>query len=845
MSNWAIERLKEIFTHQSQNHAIAKSVNLTLGGESNMGNLIQDLRYGARMLAKSPGFTAVAVLTLALGVGANTAIFSVVYSVLLRPLPYRQPGKLVTLAEGRGKQATPETNSSYPDYLDWTRQAQSFDSLAAYTPNGFTFSGNVAPETVQAGSVTSNFFSTLGVKPALGRDFVAGEDQPKSGKVVILSHKFWAERFAADPSAIGRAIRLDRESYTIIGVLPKDFEFAPTNSPPVWVPIDTSQEYTRRRNLRWLNVIGRVRGDKSFAQALSEMEGITARLDSAYPQEDGEVTIIMGALRDQIVGKARPLLWTLFGAVTFVLLIACANVAGLLLARGISRKREIAIRLAMGAGRRRLIRQLMTESLLLSLAGGAVGLLGSQWFVALMIQAIPKALLDKMPYLNSVKADPTVLAFVFVVAVATGIVFGVVPAFESSRSNVNRTLKEQTRSSEGRGFRSVRDAFVVAEIALALVLLVGAGLMLKSMKALLNADPGFRTDHLLTFAVFLPPTSYKDDASTYRFEESFSDALRNLPGVEGVGITSMLPLTGGGNTVRYVVEGRPVAQGAEDEVSIRDISQGYFDVMKIPLQKGRFFAPTDKMGAPGKLIVNQAFAKRVFPGEDAVGKRIKFTYSPTNPFLEIVGVVGDENTNQLDSPMTPTLYASFEQGPDSFYNYVIRTASRPEDMMSPIRNLLHSADAEMPMIQPQTMDQIISESPAVFLRRYPSYLLGSFAALAVALAMVGLYGLIAFTVAQRTPEIGIRMALGAQVQDVLRLVLRHGMRLAALGVVCGIVGALAMTRLITSLLYGVSPADPATYVAVAGLLGIVALAASYIPARRAARVDPMVALRYE
>ena len=810
-----------------------------------MRTTFQDLKYGMRMLAKSPSFTLVAVLTLALGVGANTAIFSVVYSVLLRPLPYRQPGKLVTLAEGRGKQAAPETNSSYPDYLDWQRQAQSFDSLAAYTPTGFTFSGNVAPETVQAGSITSNFFSTLGVKPILGRDFVAGEDQPKSGKVVILSHKFWTDRFAADPNAVGRALRLDRESYTIIGVLPNDFEFAPTNSPPVWVPIDTTQEYTRRRNLRWLNVIGRIRADKTYTQAFAEMQGITARLDAAYPQEDGEVSIIMGTLRDQVVGNARPLLWTLFGAVTFVLLIACANVAGLLLARGISRKREIAIRLAMGAGRRRLIRQLMTESLLLSLAGGAAGLLGSQWFVGLMIQAIPKALLDRMPYLNSVKADPVVLAFAFGVAMVTGIIFGVAPAFESSRSNVNQTLKEQSRGSEGRGLRSIRDAFVVAEIALALVLLVGAGLMLKSMKALLNADPGFRTDHLLTFAVFLPPSSYKDDASTFRFEESFSEAMRNLPGVEGVAMTSMLPLSGGGNTVRFVVEGRPVAQGAEDEASIRDISRGYFDVMKIPLQKGRIFAPTDKMGAPGKLMVNQAFARQYFPGENPVGKRIRFTYSPKNPFLEIVGVVGDENTSQLDSPMTATLYASFEQGPDSFYNYVVRTSGRPEDMISPIRNILHSADAEMPMITPQTMDQIIIESPAVFLRRYPAYLLGSFATLAMVLAMVGLYGLIAFTVAQRSQEIGIRMALGAQVEDVLRLVLRHGLALAVLGVACGILGALALTRLITSLLFGVSPADPAIYVAVAGLLGMVALVASYIPARRAAKVDPMVALRYE
>jgi putative ABC transport system permease protein len=810
-----------------------------------MPTLIQDLRYAFRMLMKNPGFTAVAVLTLALGIGANTAIFSVVYFALLRPLPYRQPDKLVTLAQARGKQATAETNSSYPDYLDWTHQAHSFDSLAAYTPNGFTVSGSLAPETVQAGSVTSNFFFTLGVKPILGRDFVAGEDRPNGAKVVILSNKYWTERFAADPGAIGRVLRLSGENYTIIGVLPQEFEFAPTNSPPVWVPLSPDPGMAERRNLRWLYVIGRVRDDMTYAQALSEMEGITARLDAAYPQEDGEVHIEMGTLRERIVGKVRPLLWTLFGAVIFVLLIACANVAGLLLARGINRRREIAIRMALGAGRRQLIRQLLTESLLLAFAGGGLGLLGSQWFVALMIAVIPRTLLASMPYLNSVKVDPFVLAFAFAVAVATGILFGLAPALESSRSDVSGTLKEQSKGSEGRGLRSLRDAFVVAETALALILLVGAGLMIKSMKALVNADPGFKADHLFTFGLYLPQTSYKDDPKTFRFEESFSESLRGLPGVQGVAVVSLLPLSGGGNTIRFLVQGRPTAQGAEDEASIRDISHGYFDVMKIPLEKGRFFAPTDKMGAPGKLIVNQAFARRYFPGEDPVGKQIKFTYSPENPFLEIVGVVGDENTAQLDAPMTPTVYASYEQGPDSFFNYVVRTTGEPEEMMGPVRKLLHDADAELPMIRPQTMDQIIDQSPAVFMRRYPSYILGSFAALAMLLAMVGLYGLISFTVAQRTQEIGIRMALGAQVQDVLRLVLRHGIRLAALGVVFGIVGALALTRLITSLLYGVKANDPVTYVTMAGLLVGVALLASYIPSRRAAKVDPMVALRYE
>jgi predicted permease len=683
------------------------------------------------------------------------------------------------------------------------------------------------------------------VNPALGRDFLSGDEQSKSGKVVIISHKYWMERFAAEPGAIGRILRLSGENYTIVGVLPAEFEFAPINSPPVWVPLTPDPHMSQRRNLRWLHVIGRVREDKTYAQALSEMEGITARLDAAYPQEDGEVHIVMGTIRQQIVGNVRPLLWTLFGAVTFVLLIACANVAGLLLARGINRRREIAIRMALGAGRSQLMRQLLTESMLLSLSGGALGLLWSQWFVGLMIAVIPKAQLDGMPYLNSVRVDPIVLAFSFGVAVVTGILFGLVPALEASRSDVNRTLKEQSRGSESRSLRNLRDVFVVAEIALALILLVGAGLMIKSMKTLVNADPGFKADHLFTFALYLPQTSYKDDPRAYQFEETFSQAIRNLPGVEGAAVVSMLPLSGGGNTIRFVVQGRPTAQGAEDEASIREISRGYFDVMKIPLEEGRLFAPTDKMGAPPRVMVNRAFAKLYFPGEDVVGKQIRFTYSPTNPFQEIIGVVGDENTGQLDAAMTPTIYTSYEQSPDSYFSYVVRTSGKPEDMLGPVRNLLHSADAELPLIRPQTMDQIIDESPAVFLRRYPSYLLGSFAGLALLLAMVGLYGLIAFTVAQRTQEIGIRMALGAQIRDVLRLVLRHGMRLAALGVICGVAGALALTRLISGLLYGVSASDPMTFVGVAVLIAAVAWLASYIPARRAARVDPMVALRYE
>jgi putative ABC transport system permease protein len=805
----------------------------------------QDLRYGLRMLMKNPGFTAVAVVALALGIGANTAIFSVIDAALLRPLPYQQPDRLLTLGESRDSAGDELADTSYPDYLDWVRDAKSLQSLAAYSGDGFILTGNGSPEAVDAARVTANFFSTLGVKPAVGRDFVSGEDRINGDKVVILSHSFWKDRFGARPGAVGQTIRLDSQGYTIIGVLPPEFEFAPIHSPPVWVPLSPGADMARRRNLRWMMVIGRVKQGLTFAQASAEMRTINAGLATAYPQEDGKVRIVIGTLRERIIGHIRPLLVTLFGAVSFVLLIACANVAGLLLARGARRKKEIAIRMALGAGRAQLVRQFLTESVLLALAGGGLGLLWSQWFVSLMVAAIPKERLAAMPYLNSVAVDPLVLAFTFLAALATGILFGIAPAFEASRADVNQSLKDLGRGSAGRSTSRLRGIFVVAEIGLALMLLAGASLMLKSVTALFHADPGFRTENLLTFAVYLPPSAYKDDASHRRFYESFSDRLRSLPGVQGVATVSVLPLTAGGNTIRFVVEGRPTAVGAEDECNIRDTSAGYFSVMKIPLREGRFFTPNDKAPAPPTVIVNQAFASHYFPGDDALGKRIRFTYSPTNPFTEIVGVVGNENADQLDAPMPPIIYTSFDRSPDSYANYVVRTSASAGDLIGPVRAALHDLDAELPLIEPQTMDQIIAASPAVFLRKYPSYLLGSFAVLAITLAMVGLYGLVSFSVAQRTQEIGIRMALGAEPRDVLRMVVKQGMALTAAGLAAGVAGALALTRFLSGLLYGVKPTDPVAFVEVSLILAAVALLASYIPARRATKVDPLVALRYE
>jgi putative ABC transport system permease protein len=817
-------------------------------GASYWEEVRRNVLYAVRMARKSPGFTALVIVVLALGIGVNASIFSVVNAALLRPLPYREPGKLVTIGETRAQFDVPNPDSSYPDYLDWYAQAQSFESIAGYNGDGATLTGAGAPEMLDVGRVTANFFSTLGVKPAVGRDFVAGEDRTDGPKVVIVSNRFWKERLGSNPNVVGDALHLDGQGFVIVGVLPSQFEFAPIDSPPVWVPLSPNHDMAARRNLRWMHVIARLKNGGSSPRAFAEMQAITARLAIAYPQEDGAVRVQMGPLREQIVGQVRPLLLTLFGAVSFVLLIACANVANLLLSRGTARKREIAVRTALGASRGQLIRQFLTESLLLALAGGALGLAASPWCVSLMVAGIPKGVLAFMPYLNSVHIDPAVLAFTFLIAAATALVFGLAPALDLSRADMNQNLKDDVRGSAGTGTSRLRSVLVVAELSLALMLLVGAGLLLKSVTALFHADPGFDTNNLLTFSIDLPSIAYKDDPAALAFERQFTGQLQSLPSVEGAATVSVLPLTGGGNSIRFVVEGRPVVKGHEDECLIRDITADYFKVMKVPLVKGRFFAPTDAKGQQGALpvlIVNRAFARRYFPNEDVLGKRVRFTFSPQNPFVQIVGIVGDENATQLDAPLAPIIYSFFDQSPDGFFNVVVRAAGNPLGLMGPIRSVLASDDPELPMIEPQTMEQIIASSPAVFMRRYPSYLIGSFAALALGLALVGLYGVISFSVAQRTREIGIRMALGAVRRDVLQLVLRHGLLLALTGVGCGVAGALVLTRFVANLLYGVRPTDPVTFAAVSMLLIVVALIASYIPARRATQVDPIVALRYE
>ena len=819
-----------------------------------MDTLTQNLRYAVRTLWNSPGFTLVVVLTLALGIGANTAIFSVVYSALLHPLPYRDPDKLFHLGESRNQydDRTAGAQASYPDYLDWKRTAKSIESLAAYSGDAFTLTANGEPKNTFAAQVTPSFFSTLGVKPALGRDFLDAEMQSDGPHVTILTDAFWRTEFGADPNIIGRIVHLGGKPVTIVGVLPRDFEFAPARSAPLWVPIHQSGDPLARRSLRWLSVFGRLAPGVSPDQARAEMQSINAQLASEYPKENSSTFFVMESLREQIVGKVRPILLILLAAVGFILLIACANVANLVMTRSIGRRKEFAVRSALGASRASLLSQLLTESLLLSSIGAAVGLLGAQWGVNSLLAAIPESQLQSMPYFRDAAMNLPVLLFLGGVTVLTGIVFGLAPALDATRAPLNDVLKDESRGGTSAGHARLRNTLVIAEISISLVLLVSAGLLLKSLHILLGQDPGFNFHNVLTFSVNLPDSSYPSDktppyysAAAVRFDHEFTHRLRSLPGVLDVGQTSGIPASGGSSTIRFVVEGRPTATGQEDECQIISVSTGYFSSLKIPLSDGRFFSARDVQGAPDVVVVSHAFTNTYFPGENAIGKRIRFTYSAQNPFLQIVGVAGDTASIDLAAPPPPIIYTPNDQGPSTFLSYVVRTAGEPGAFIGAARTALQEMDPQLPLIQPQSLEQIANQSPSVFLRRYPSYLIGSLAALALVLAVVGLYGLISHLVLQRTREIGIRVALGAQRHDVMRMVLRRGIRATVAGVGIGVLAGLALTRLLRSLLYGVTPGDWLTFLSVAVLLLVVALAACSIPARRATRVDPIVALRYE
>jgi predicted permease len=789
----------------------------------------------------------VAALTLALGIGANTAIFSVIDAALLRSLPYRAPDRLVHLWETKRSRDFEQREASYPDFLDWRAQgAEVFEGLAGYTGRAVTLTDAGEATRARGAAVTANFFDLLGVSAVAGRTFVAGEDGLEAKRVVVISHGLWQRRFGGETGTVNREVMLDGRPYTVVGVLPPEFNFALLGDTDVWTPLAPTADVAARRYQHWVKVIGRLNEGTSLEAARAHLATVAARIEQDDPGAHAGVGLRAVELQDEFVGPVRPVLFVLLGAVGFVVVIACTNVANLLLARSAARGKEVAIRAALGASRWRVMRQLLTESVLLSVAGGAAGLVFALWGVDLLVSLIPAGQLAQMPYLRSLSLNREVLLFVMGLSLLTGVLFGLTPALSASRTDLQGALKEGGRNTVARGSRRLRDLLVVAEVALALVLLVGAGLLMKSLVMMLQVDPGFDPRGLLTMRVALPPARYNEDGKAARFYEEMLRRVASVPGVRGAALTSNLPLAGEGGTGTPQVVGRSTPASELTEAHMRTVSANYFEVLGVPTVRGRSFAERDGAQAPPVILVNKTYAERVFPNEDPLGRRVTFKFTGEMQF-EIVGVVGDEKVLSLDARQTPVVY--FHMPQDSSFDsaaLVVRTdAADPLALTSAVRGEVRALDAEVPVFAVQTLEQMVAGSRAAFMRRYPAYLTGVFACVALLLALVGIYGVVSYAVAQRTHELAIRVALGARTRDVLRLVLGHGLLLALGGIVLGALGALALTRLISGLLFGVSAADPTVYGLVALLLAAVALLACLVPARRATKVDPMVALRYE
>ncbi|HJQ70760.1 MAG TPA: ABC transporter permease [Blastocatellia bacterium] len=808
-----------------------------------MDTFLQDLRYSLRLLANRPGFTVVAVLALALGIGANSAIFSVVNTVLLRPLPYANPDKLVLVWTYFGPDL-PQNWVSGPELMDMRERSTMIENFAALTYPSVSLTGIGEPEQVQGAAVTANFFPTLGVQPSQGRAFTEAEDRPGGERVVVLSHGFWERRFASDPGVINQTISLEGQNATIVGVMPKGFGILPPDAQSprnieIWVPMAADFRAQNRGN-HGMRVIGRIKPEFTVEQAQQEMQQISAALDQEFYGFGFGINVV--PLHGHVVKTVRPMLWVLLGAVGFVLLIACANVANLLLARAVAREKEIAIRTALGAGRGRLVRQLLTESVVLSTVSGAIGLLLTYLGLRALVAIAP----DNVPRLNEMSIDARVLVFTIGVSMITGIIFGLVPAFQSSKPDLNETLKEGGRGSTGgaRG-RRVRSVLVVAEVAFALVLLTGAGLMIRSFLLLQEVKPGFNPENLLTMRLRLPQTKYSDAAQLTPFYQQLIDRVRALPGVKSVGTVSHLPLSGAYQSGTVTVE-QPSASvdNASFECDRRMASPDYFDAMGIEVMNGRAFNDHDRQGSLAVCLVDETFARRFWPNEDPIGKRVKIGGAQsTAPWLTIVGVVAHVKHYGLNAQGREFIYFPFTQTPARQMFLAVRTEGDPSNLIGSVRNEIKSLDPDQPIADIRNMEQIVYGSVAQ--PRFNTLMLGVFAAVALILAAVGVYGVMNYSVAQQTHEIGIRMALGAQQNHILRMVIQQGFALVGIGVAIGLAGAFVITQFMSSLLYGVKAMDPTTFIAVAIILALVAFIASYIPARRATRVDPMIALRYE
>jgi putative ABC transport system permease protein len=802
-------------------------------------SVYSDCRFALRQLRKSPGFTSVAVLTLAFGIGANTAVFSICSMALIRPLPYPHAERLVKADVYDLKSGASYGETSYPDFTDWSEQNHFFNHLAAYESKTFNLSRTKQPEHVKGEAVSSDFFETLGIQPFLGRSF-AGE---RNRQAVVLSYALWSRAFSSDPHAIGRSIALDGYSYEVIGVMPHGFQF-PDPESELWALItsvrpDLREEITARGNLGFF-VIGRLDINVTLSRARAGMTAIASSLEQKYPESNRDLGVKLVPLQEDMVGKFRSALLILMGSAALVLLIACANIGTLLLARAAARQPEIAIRSSLGASRCRILTQLLTESLLLALAGGALGVLSAVPLMDVMLAWAPK----DIPRISSAHIDLPVLVFAGLTSLLTGILFGLAPAWQSSLPNPNASLKQTGRSRERR--KPLTQALVVAEFALSLILLTAAGLVGKSLFLLNQVDPGFRADHLLTVELYRSMSDDGNDANWRNwtgFYQRLLARIQALPGVDSAGATLALPIQGRVWNISFKIDGRPFGRPSEQpQADSRIVSNNYFDVMKIPLRKGRYFSEYDTKDAPHVAVINEALAHLYWPNENPVGRFIEMGAFGAGR-CEIVGVVGDIRQTNLGDEPAPGIYVPYTQEIMPWQTLVVRTKNDPMALATPIRHEVTALDPEQPVARVATMDELKEASTAQ--PRFRTFLLGAFASIALLLSAIGIYGVMAYTVGRRTSEIGIRMALGARPANILRLIVGESMILTLLGASLGLVGAYAVARVMKSLLFGVTSTDPFTFAAVTLLLSFVALLASYIPARRASRVDPLVAFKYE
>ena len=794
-----------------------------------METIIKDIRYGVRSLLKRPGFTAVAVFTLALGIGANSAIFSVLNAVLLRPLPYVDPDRIVHIEETEGQVGI---GVSPPNLLDFQQQNNTFESVAGYTGGSFILTGAGEPLRVQSCAISSDLFSVVGVKPLIGRSFSVEDEKPGQARTALISYGLWQRRFGGDQALLQKQITLDSDSYTVVGVMPSGFEF-PIQSEPVevWTPLEQPEDLAQLRSAHYVDVVGRLKPNITLHQAHADLEIIATRIAQQYPKEvSGKTTVV--TLKKDLVGRAQPYLLMLGGAALLVLLIAIANVASLALARAAERQKEIALRTALGASKSRVVRQLLTESLILSIAGGLAGITLAAWSTDFLIAIAP----GDLPRLQSTQVDARVLLFALATSIITGILLGLIPAWRAANPDLQKSLKEGETRSASAPRQALRKALVVSEVTLALVLLCGAGLLIRTLWKLNSVNPGFDPDKVLVAELVLPKTKYPDAGKQTLFFQQLIERIKSTPGVESAGGTSNLPLSGTDMVFMASVEDHTFP------ASFRAVSEDYFRTMRIPLLKGRWFDDHDTAESQPVVMINETMARQLAPNnEEVLGKRIKHGFK--RPVAEVVGVIGDVKYAGLDQQTKPEMYVPFAQRSWPFMRIVARTKSDPSLVVGPIREALKGIDKDQPIDKVTTMSSVVSRS--IGARRFYMQLLGMFAALAFILAAVGIYGVVSYSVAQRTREIGIRVALGAQSRDVLGLVVKEALRLTVLGVILGLAGAFAATRILRSLLFEVTPTDPATFICLSLLLTLVALLASYIPARRATKVDPLLALRWE